>query len=182
MKSKDKSAKPNSQYSGYQRRLNNRREIVSAFKARMDAKRSVWERLADFITAQVGSMLFVALNALWFLSWITINVGLIPAIEPFDPFPFGLLTMIVSLEAIMLAIFVLISQNRSAKIEDLREEIELHISVLTEEEITKMMELQVMLLKKNGIDLSRDHELAEMLEPEDTAKIEKILEHQLDKS
>lgn len=170
------------EFSGYQRRLKNRHEIVKAFKAKLDERRSIWEKLADFMTAKFGSMVFLTLNVIWFVVWIIINMGWAPSIEPFDPFPFGLLTMIVSLEAIMLAIFVLISQNRNAKIDDLREEIGLHVNVLTEEEITKMMELQVILLKKNGIDVSRDEELAEMLEPEDTEKIERILEHQLDKS
>lgn len=167
-------------FSGFQRRLKNRSEIIRAFKAKLDKKRSPTERLADFMTTKFGSMVFLGANAVWFVIWISINLGLVPSVRPFDPFPFGLLTMIVSLEAIILAVFVLISQNRASKIDDLREEIDLHINVITEEEITKMMELQVMLLKKNGIDLSKDEELAEMLEPTDTEKIEKELERQLD--
>jgi uncharacterized membrane protein len=65
-------------------------------------------RLADWITTFAGSMRFVGLHVAWFAAWILVNLfG--PA---FDPFPFGLLTMIVSLEAIFLSTFVLISQNR----------------------------------------------------------------------
>ena len=64
-------------------------------------------RLADAITAFSGSMRFVALHVVWFGAWILLNLLL-----PFDPFPFGLLTMLVSLEAIFLSTFVLISQNR----------------------------------------------------------------------
>jgi uncharacterized membrane protein len=65
-------------------------------------------RLADTITAISGSMVFVAVHVAWFATWIAVNL-----IGPrFDPFPFGLLTMIVSLEAIFLSTFVLISQNR----------------------------------------------------------------------
>ena len=65
-------------------------------------------RLADSITAFSGSMRFVALHVIWFGAWILLNLTVLD----FDPFPFGLLTMIVSLEAIFLSTFVLISQNR----------------------------------------------------------------------
>jgi uncharacterized membrane protein len=130
------------------------------------------------MTARFGSMTFLTLNALWFLSWILINTGYIPNISPFDPFPFGLLTMVVSLEAIFLAIIVLISQNRGAKIDDLREEVGLQITTIAEEEITKMMELQILLLKKQGIDVSSDSELAQMIEPIDSEAIEEKLKKQ----
>jgi len=80
--------------------------VLAAEQARLDASRAL--RLADRITAFAGSMEFVALHLAWFTIWIVLNLfG--PA---FDPFPFGFLTMIVSLEAIFLATFVLISQNR----------------------------------------------------------------------
>jgi len=79
-------------------------------------------RLADIITAFAGSMGFVYLHALWFAFWITANAGFFtPLIYPFDPFPYGLLTMLVSLEAIFLSTFILISQNRQALIETYRE-------------------------------------------------------------
>jgi uncharacterized membrane protein len=65
-------------------------------------------RLADTITAFSGSMRFVALHVIWFGAWILLNLTVVH----FDPFPFGLLTMVVSLEAIFLSTFVLISQNR----------------------------------------------------------------------
>ena len=123
-------------------------------------------------------MPFLVVNMLWFSTWILINSGLIPVITPFDPFPFGLLTTVVSIEAIFLAIVVLISQNRASKIDDLREEVDLHINTLSEEEITKMMELLILLLKKNGIDVSKDTELQEMLEPLDSLSIEESLKKQ----
>ncbi len=87
--------------------------------------------------------------------------------------------MIVSLEAIFLAIIVLISQNRASKIDDIREEIGLQMTTIAEEEITKIMKLQVMLLKKQGIDLSDDKELQQMLQPTDKGRIEKKLEKDL---
>lgn len=165
--------------SAFHRRLKSRKRVIKSFEAKAKSNRKLVERIADYMTARFGSMTFLAINAAWFLIWIILNVGLIPGINPFDSFPFGLLTMVVSLEAICLAIVVLLSQNRAARIDDLRAEMELQISTIAEEEITKMMELQVMLLKKHGIDMSNDQELQQMLEPTDTATIEKALEKQV---
>jgi uncharacterized membrane protein len=165
----------------FERRLRSRRHVYNSFEAKANRDRTLSERIADQLTSSLGSMLFLILNALWFGIWITLNTGLIPTIRPFDPFPFGLLTMIVSLEAIFLAIIVLISQNRAAKIDDLREEIGLQITTIAEEEITKIMELQVLLLKKQGLDISKDEELQQMLEPVDPNQIERSLKNQIKK-
>jgi uncharacterized membrane protein len=156
-----------------------RAHLIRTIGARANAKRTLTEKIADALTTKFGSMTFLSLNLVWFLAWIGVNVGLIPGLPAFDPFPFGLLTMIVSLEAIFLAIIVLISQNRSSKIADLREEVDLQINTIAEAEITKMIELQVMLLKKNGIDLSNDLELERMVKPTDTNGIEVELENEL---
>ncbi len=165
--------------SAFQRRLKSRRKVLKSFEAKSLANRTISEKAADFITSKLGSMGFLFINAIWFFLWISINTGFFPIVPPFDPFPFGLLTMVVSLEAIFLAIIVLISQNRASKIDDLREEVDLQINTIAEEEITKIMELQVLLLKKNGIDVSKDVELQEMLEPIDPEHIEKTIEQQL---
>lgn len=75
---------------------------------------------------------------------------------------------------------MLISQNRATKIYDLREETDLQVDIITEQEITKTIELLIILLKKQGIDLSQDKTLQQMLRPTDTAKIEHSLERQAD--
>lgn len=154
--------------------------LVRSMKAKANRDRSFTEKLADFMTATFGSITFLIINVIWFFVWIAINVGFILGIEPFDPFPFGLLTMIVSLQAIFLAIFVLISQNREAKINDLREEVDLQMDVMTEKELTKVLELVVKLLEKNKIDISGDTELKEMLEKTNIEKLEKSIERQMD--
>jgi CRP/FNR family cyclic AMP-dependent transcriptional regulator len=94
-------------------------------------------RMADWIAWFSGSMPFLALNILWFSSWIiinTFNVGL----RQFDPYPFGLLTMIVSLEAIFLSIFVLISQNRQSEKDRVRSNIDYEVNVKAEMEIAHL--------------------------------------------
>jgi uncharacterized membrane protein len=89
-------------------------------------------RSADRITSFAGSMKFVYIHIGWFVVWISLNVGLAGIGWEFDKYPFGLLTMIVSLEAIFLATFVMISQNRSAARADLRSELDFENNVRAE--------------------------------------------------
>ena len=152
---------------------------LKSVKGRADQRRRLSERIADVLTLGFGSMAFLVINVVWFVVWIVINVGLIPGIEPFDPFPFGFLTMVVSLEAIALAIIVLMSQNRAAKIADLREEVDLEIDRMAEAELTKLLQLVSKMAERQGIDLSRDHELREMVQPADHEKIEAALEQEV---
>ncbi|HTE22625.1 MAG TPA: DUF1003 domain-containing protein [Candidatus Limnocylindria bacterium] len=168
-------------FSSHQENVSSRRKLIRSFKAREDAKRTPAERFADWLTSKFGSVTFLAANALWFVVWISINTRLIPGIEPFDPFPFGLLTMVVSLEAIFLAIVVLISQNREARVGELREEIELQISTIAETELTKLINLMVKLMKEQGIEVDKDPELKKMLHPVDNAALERKLEKELEK-
>jgi len=100
---------------------------------------SLGERLSDWLTAIAGDIRFVYFSVAWFFLWISINVGLIPIIKPFDPYPFGFLTMVVSLEAIFLSLFVLISQNRQASREKVRNDIEYDVNLRAGEEIREIM-------------------------------------------
>ncbi|MEO8267589.1 MAG: DUF1003 domain-containing protein [Ilumatobacteraceae bacterium] len=86
--------------------------------------RRVQDHTADSITSVAGSMRFVYIHVIWFGVWIALNVGLAGFNHEFDKFPFGLLTMIVSLEAIFLSTFVMISQNRQAARSDLRSQLD----------------------------------------------------------
>ena len=102
-------------------------------------KSTVLEKIADGISWFSGSMPFLFLNAAWFAVWIAINT-LPLGIEPFDPFPFGLLTMILSIEAIFLSCFVLISQNRQAAKDRVRSDIEDEINIKAELEVAHLHE------------------------------------------
>jgi len=90
------------------------------------------DRVADQITSFAGSLNFVYLHSVWFGVWVLINVGLIGASAEFDKFPFGLLTMIVSLEAIFLSTFVMVSQNRQAARADVRAELDFETNLRSE--------------------------------------------------
>ena len=97
------------------------------------------QRVADWISWFSGSMQFLALNAAWFVAWIAVNT-LSLGVPQFDPYPFGLLTMIVSLEAIFLSCFVLISQNRQAEKDRVRADIEYEVNIKAELEIAHLHE------------------------------------------
>jgi len=94
--------------------------------------RNAQDRLADTITGFAGSMNFVYIHAGWFAFWLFVNLGALGSAIIFDGYPFGLLTMIVSLEAIFLATFVMITQNRQAARADIRSEIDFENNLRSE--------------------------------------------------
>ena len=135
-------------------------------------QRTSEERLADSITTFSGRMNFVYFHIVWFGTWISMNLGLF-GMQPFDPFPFGLLTMIVSLEAIFLATFVLISQNRLSAEADRRTDLNLQMGLLTEHELTRALKMLDAIQDKLGIENDTDQELHDLekdVDPKDVLK------------
>ena len=104
----------------------------------MPPSSSFGERFSDMLTAVAGDIRFVYFSGFWFFTWIVLNTHLIPGVEAFDPFPFGLLTMVVSLEAIFLSLFVLISQNRQTARDKIRNDIEYAVNLKAEVEIREL--------------------------------------------
>jgi uncharacterized membrane protein len=98
----------------------------------LDSVLKAQDRAADAITGFAGSLRFVYLHSVWFLVWIAVNIGLFGAAVEFDKFPFGLLTMIVSLEAIFLSTFVMVSQNRQAERADIRSQLDFETNLRSE--------------------------------------------------
>ena len=116
---------------------------LTQMQRRDEERRTSTDRVADWITAFSGSMGFVYLHVVWFGVWIVLNIGLFArfGLRAFDEFPFGLLTMIVSLEAIFLSTFVLISQNRMARASEKRAELERQVNLLAEQKAGKTLEM-----------------------------------------
>jgi len=141
------------------------------------SQRTPEQRLADAITSFSGRMAFVYVHIVWFSIWILLNSGLLK-MQPFDPFPYGLLTMVVSLEAIFLATFVLISQNRLGEQSEERADLDLHIDLLTEYELTRVLQMLDAIQDKLGIPNQEDPELADLemeTKPEEVlAEIERL--------
>ena len=168
-----------SEESPFEKEIQKSRKVIKSFKANADRKRSISEKFADWLTSTFGTIFFLTINALFFVVWIAINTGQFPEVKPFDPFPFVLLITTVSLEAIVLSVIVLISQNRGSKIAELREEIDYQLGIISEQEITKVLYILAKLAEKNGIDLSKDVVLQEMLRPTSPDKIGKKIEKQM---
>ena len=115
-----------------------RRRVSRNINLEMEIRSTELERAADVIANFSGSVTFLGLNAIWFLAWIGWNTA--PGTTHFDPYPFGFLTMVVSLEAIFLAIMVLISQNRQALKDRLRADSEYEVNLKAELEIAHLHE------------------------------------------
>ena len=134
---------------------------IAESRRQFEEAKSTQDRTADRITWFSGSMLFVYLHVAWFAVWILVNLGWL-GVTPFDEFPFGLLTMVVSLEAIFLSTFVLISQNRSSALADKRADLDLQINLLSEREATKLLTLLEAVAKHVGVAMDDDPDLEEL--------------------
>ena len=141
--------------------VENNIKLIAKHREESEKHKTFQDHLADLITRWSGSMLFLYAHCVWFGVWIAVNVGWL-GVSPFDPFPFGLLTTIVSLEAIYLSTFVLVSQNRQAALADRRSELDLQINLLAEYELTRVLTLVDRLAKKFEIDDCDSDELAEL--------------------
>lgn len=137
-----------------------------------ELQRRTWsDVLADGIAGFTGSISFVILHLLWFSSWAAWNTGLVGSAKPFDPYPFQLLAMIVSLEGVLLVTFVLIKQNRMAYLSDRRAHLDLQINLLAEREATHALRL----LQRVAHRLQVPDDLPEEKLTEDT-RIEGVIE------
>ncbi len=127
-------------------------ETVVKLEERSQQSRSISARLADEIGTFCGSMSFIALHLAIFAFWISANVGLVPGIPEFDKFPFLLLSVAVSIEAIFLSTFVLMKQNRMSRRADVRANLDLQINLLTEREITLVLQMLQVIGTRLGIE------------------------------
>ncbi len=127
------------------RRLRHTAELLRHTASRnineeIEDKRTVVEKAADWIAEFSGSIPFLGIHIVIFAIWIIWNIGWPPGLSDFDPFPFGLLTMAVSLEAIILSVFVLLSQNRQVAKDRIRADIEYDVNLKAELEIAHLHE------------------------------------------
>jgi uncharacterized membrane protein len=157
----------------------NIRAIV-AFEKEALYSRSLTDRLSDAITYFSGSMSFVVVHVIWFGVWVIANVGLIPGLAPFDPFPFAFLTLVVSLEAIFLSTFVLMSQNRMSRQADKRAHLDLQVNLLAEQEATMMLQMLRRICQHLGLEPETfDEEVQQLIKETDVHKLVDELEKKL---
>ena len=142
------------------------------FRTQLTRDLSFLERVVSFCTQWFGTTGFLVGNVIAFALWILWNTGMIPGLSPFDPYPFGFLTMVVSLEAIVLSIAVLITQNKESEIADLREETDFEINVRAENEITTILNMLDEIHDHLGLPKNEDDELRSMKERTNIEEIE----------
>lgn len=155
---------------------------ICALEEEALSKRTLSDRISDAIANFVGSIPFVVVHLIWFIVWVAVNMGWLLGALKFDPYPFALLCMLVSLEGVLLSTFVLIKQNRMSQHADQRAHLDLQINLLSEREVTKMLQLQRLICERLQIQEGvRDPEAAEMSQVTAVDSIARQLDEKLPK-
>jgi uncharacterized membrane protein len=129
-------------------------QTIAALERDTLLQRSAADRLSSAVTRFTGSSSFAIVHALFFAAWLVANSSTVTHRPPFDPYPFSFLTLVVSLEAIFLSVFVLMSQNQMTRQADKRAHLDLQIDMLAEQELTVMLYLLRRLCEKQHIELT----------------------------
>jgi len=152
-------------------------EAIAALERAARSDRTRLDRFTDVVTDAAGSPVFLVAHAIWFGVWIAVNL-LRPA--PFDPYPFGLLMLIVSLEAIFLSATVLMTQNRMQRQADKRAHLDLQVNLLAEQELTTILRIVTTLSQQLGVDVPKEAgAVRELLEQTDIHTLSDALDRDL---
>lgn len=147
---------------------------VAQLERTFQERRTKIERLSDWIADFTGTIWFVIFHVVCLALWFLINTRVLPIVKAFDPYPFILLAMIVSVEGVLLSTFVLMKQNRMQQRSDARDHLNLQIDLLAEREST--MALQLLQAICDKLEISRAKLDAELGELADTTSVDKLAE------
>ena len=145
-------------------------------KSALDFTKTGVDKFAVFLVEMLGSIKFLLSCILIFVIWICWNLNFFYPLKPFDPFPFPILELAVSMFAIILSVSVIINQNRQGRIEKIRQQVEFEINVRAEGEVTKMLNMLHEIHRKLGLNSKTDRELEEMKAPTDIKQIHQTLD------
>jgi len=155
-------------------------ETIARLEEQSLQNRNAVERIGDAVGSFAGSMTFVVLHIALFVLWFVINSKLIPAIPAFDPYPFILLSMSVSVEAVLLSTFVLMKQNRESKRAEQRQQLTLQVDLLAEQEATKTLQMLRRICERLGIeDITADQETEILSQETAVGELADELQHKL---
>jgi uncharacterized membrane protein len=155
-------------------------EAISKLEHEALNRRSATERASDSIVKWIGSPTFFLVQVVLVAVWSTVNLNLIPGLKAFDPFPFGILALVISSESVCLTIFVLISQNRMARQTEKRSHLDLQVSMLAEQELTTALQMLQKLCQHMGVDVeSATQEVQGFSKTTDMHKLANELEEKL---
>ena len=143
-------------------------------------RRTATERVSDAITKLVGNMGFLLAQVILISGWSLVNLHVIPGFKAFDPFPFGVLALVVSSESVFLTIFVLISQSRMARQSERRSHLDLQVGMLSEQELTTILQMLQKLCQHMGVNVdSSKEEVQSFSKTTDVHKLASELEDKL---
>jgi uncharacterized membrane protein len=143
-------------------------------------RRTPTERVSDVITKLVGNVGFLLAHLILISSWCLLNLRVIPGLKPFDPFPFGILALVVSSESVFLTIFVLISQSRMARQSERRSHLDLQVGMLSEQELTTILQMLQKLCLHVGVNVdSTKRDVQSFSKTTDVHKLASELEDKL---
>lgn len=154
-------------------------QAIARLEEQVRQRRTGADRVAAGITRAAGSMAFAWVHVAWYAGWVCVNLGLVPNVPAFDPYPFNFLTLVVSLEAIFLSLFVLNSQNRMSREADRRGQLEFQVNLLAEQENTKTLEMLQRICEHLGLPITADDELHKLSERTDVDQLATELARQL---
>jgi uncharacterized membrane protein len=143
-------------------------------------RRTTTERVSDAITKLVGNMGFLLAQVILICGWTLVNLRVLPEIKPFDPYPFGMLALIVSSESVFLTIFVLIRQSRMARQSERRSHLDLQVGMLSEQELTTILQMLQKLCQHMGVNVeSSKQEVTSFSKTTDVHKLATDLDDKL---
>jgi uncharacterized membrane protein len=155
-------------------------EAIAKLEHEALSRRTATERIGDGITKIVGSLGFMLAQLILIFVWSLINLRGVPGLKPFDPFPFGILALVVSSESVFLTIFVLISQNRMLRHSERRAHLDLQVSMLSEQELTTMLQMLQKLCERVGVRVDgSEQQLQAFSQTTDVHKLAAELEDKL---
>jgi uncharacterized membrane protein len=155
-------------------------ETVARLEQQFLEQRTLRERLGDAIADFAGTMTFVILQLAVFAVYALLNSGMVPGIRPWDPYPYILLALLVSLEGVLLSTFVLMKQNRMSRRTEQRDHLDLQINLLAEKELTKMLQMQRLICDRLAIrEPAQDAEVQELSEHTAVENLASELERKL---
>jgi uncharacterized membrane protein len=149
-------------------------EVIKQLEDAARQQRTRSDLVAEAVARFCGSMTFVWVHILWFAVWLVLNT--VPGITHIDPFPFTFLTLVVSLEAIFLSTFILISQNHERKLSERRNNLDLQINLLSEQENTRMIEMLRGIAEKVGCEIPNAREVRTLSETVDPQRVAALIE------
>jgi uncharacterized membrane protein len=154
-------------------------ETVARLEQEFLERRSRLERIASAVADFSGSAPFIAVHVVGLILWVVLNSGRVPFLRPFDPYPYILLSALLSCEAVLLSAFVLMKQNLMSRRADQRAHLDLQISLLAEKEVTKLLQMQRRICEKLGIPDAADQEAQKMSEETAVENLAHDLEEKL---